>query len=115
VLASSPRAFLLVVLTDDGGAVGFAAIAPDPDDKDFAELHYVGVCPRAWGSGVGTLPMKAIPRFLKECGFSAAQLAVYVDNHRAARLYERLGWRRHGAPSPHKRSGRLEQDYRLAL
>jgi ribosomal protein S18 acetylase RimI-like enzyme len=115
VLESSPRAFLLVALSDDGEAAGFAAIAPDPDEAGVAELHYIGVSPRGWGRGVGNHLMSAIPLCLKERGFSAAKLHVYIDNERAIRLYERLGWRRHGSPSPPARSGRLEQEYRLAL
>ncbi len=59
--------------------------------------------------------MATIPGFLKDRGFPEAKLAVYIDNERAVRLYKRLGWRRHDQPSPHARSGRLEQEYRLAL
>jgi ribosomal protein S18 acetylase RimI-like enzyme len=106
VLDNSPRAFPLV---------GFAAVAPVPDDAALAELHYVGVSPRIWGGGVGRYLMRAIPAELETRGFSSARLAVYADNSRAVRLYEQMGWRPHGEPKPHPRSGKLEQEYRLAL
>ncbi|GLS30149.1 Acetyltransferase (GNAT) family protein [Mesorhizobium albiziae] len=115
VLESSARAFLLVAVDSKGTATGFAAIAPVPGEVESAELHYVGVNPRAWGGGVGKDLMAAIPNVLKERGFSTAKLSVYSDNPRAVILYEKMGWRRHGAPTPHARSGRLEQEYRLSL
>jgi GNAT superfamily N-acetyltransferase len=86
-----------------------------PDDAALAELRYVGVSPRIWGGGVGRYLMRAIPAELKTRGFSGARLAVYADNSRAVRLYEQMGWRPHGAPKPHPRSGKLEQEYRLRL
>jgi ribosomal protein S18 acetylase RimI-like enzyme len=115
VLDNSPRAFLLVVLDAHAETVGFAAVAPVPDDAALAELHYVGVSPRIWGGGVGKYLMRAIPAELETRGFSSARLTVYAHNSRAVRLYEQMGWRRHGEPKPHPRSGKLEQEYRLAL
>ncbi|MCV3239026.1 GNAT family N-acetyltransferase [Mesorhizobium sp. ZC-5] len=115
VLESSRRALLLVILNDAGEAVGFAAIAPVPGNADMAELHYVGVSPRAWGGGFGKQLMAAVPAALRKRGFTAAKLAVYADNPRAVRLYEHLGWRRHGDPEPHPRSSRPEQEYRLSI
>jgi ribosomal protein S18 acetylase RimI-like enzyme len=115
MLESSRSALLLVILNDAGEAVGFAAMAPVEDDAETAELRYVGVSPRAWGSGFGKQLMAAVPKVLKERGFRAAKLLVYTDNPRAVRLYERLGWCRHGDPAPHPRSGRPEQEYRLSI
>jgi ribosomal protein S18 acetylase RimI-like enzyme len=48
-------------------------------------------------------------------GFTDAQLMVYVSNDRAVDLYQRLGWRPEGSPTPHPRTGKPEQRYRLAL
>lgn len=115
VLESSRRALLLVILNDAGEAVGFAAIAPVPENAEMAEFHYVGVSPYVWGGGFGKQLMAAVPAVLKERDFTAAKLAVYADNPRAVRLYEHLGWRRHGDPAPHPRSGRTEQEYRLSI
>ena len=59
--------------------------------------------------------MAAVPAALRKRGFTAAKLAVYADNPRAVRLYEHLGWRRHGDPEPHPRSSRPEEEYRLSI
>lgn len=115
VLASSERALLAIAEATDGTAVAFGAIAPMPGDGNVAELHYFGVDPNHWGKGAAVELLAGIAALLRERGFDAAELAVYSDNERAVRLYERLGWRRLGEPVPHQRSGRPEQRYRLVL
>jgi len=112
VLDSSPRS--LLIAADDGDElVGFAAIEPWASESATAEIRYVGVSPRAWGAGVGRQLMAAVPELLAQEGFEDAVLKVYVDNTRAVRLYESLGWRADGEPATHPRSGRAEQQYRL--
>jgi ribosomal protein S18 acetylase RimI-like enzyme len=117
VLDSSPRSLLLVA--DDGGeTVGFAAVEPWAQaraEEAIAEVRYVGVSPRAWGGGVGRMLMAALPEVLAQAGYEQAVLKVYLDNSRAVRLYESLGWRAQGTPAPHPRNGKLEQPYRLDL
>ncbi|MGW1676449.1 GNAT family N-acetyltransferase [Saccharopolyspora sp. NPDC002376] len=112
VLDRSPRSLLLVAVVGDA-ALGFAAV--EPVDSSTAEVSYVGVHPDAWGSGVGTSLVKELPSQLSARGFTHAQLMVYVDNHRAVRLYESAGWRAVGRPAPHPRSGKPEQQYVLSL
>jgi ribosomal protein S18 acetylase RimI-like enzyme len=113
VLDGSPRS--LLIAADDGDElVGFAAIEPWASESATAEIRYVGVSPRAWGAGVGRQLMAAVPGLLAQVGFEDAVLRVYVDNTRAVRLYESLGWRADGEPAAHPRSGRAEQQYRLA-
>ncbi|MBE1204451.1 GNAT family N-acetyltransferase [Aminobacter carboxidus] len=115
VLTCSPHALLAIAETADGTTVAFGAIAPMPGADSVAELHYFGVEPDHWGKGAAAELLSGIAALLRERGFAAAELAVYADNDRAIRLYERLGWRRLGEPVPHQRSRRLEQRYRLAL
>lgn len=115
VATSSTRSFVVVAVTQDGQVVGFAAAEPAAGRESTAEVRYVGVSPSAWGGGVGTQLMRALPERLKAGGFTRAQLMVYVDNQRATQLYERLGWRPNGDPAPHPRSGKLEQRYTLEL
>jgi hypothetical protein len=43
------------------------------------------------------------------------ELMVYLEGSRALRLYERQGWSADGDPTPHPRTGRLEQRHALAL
>jgi ribosomal protein S18 acetylase RimI-like enzyme len=112
VLDVSPRSLLLVAFDGDD-VCGFVAIAPS--DADTAEVRYVGVSPRAWGTGVGRELMSAVPSSLAGTGYTRAVLLVYVDNVRAVRLYERLGWRAEGGPEPHPRSGKPEQRYVLEI
>lgn len=116
VLARSLRALLLVAVDDTDRAVGFVAAEPVTEpvaDDGRAELSYLGVHPDAWGLGVGRALMAELPARLAAAGYTEAQLLVYVDNAPAVRLYERYGWRRHGSPTVHPRSGRLEQRYVL--
>ncbi|WP_395449254.1 GNAT family N-acetyltransferase [Aminobacter sp. UC22_36] len=115
VLASSPHALLAVAETDAGTAVAFGAIAPIAGEDSVAELHYFGVDPDHWGKGAAAELLAGIATLLRERGFETAQLAVYADNDRAIRLYERLGWRRLGELVQHQRSGRPEQRYQLVL
>jgi ribosomal protein S18 acetylase RimI-like enzyme len=114
VLGSSPRA-RLVVAGADGRIVGFAAVEPVPADESTAHVRYLGVEPGSWGSGVGRRLAAELPVLLATVGYTHGELEVYLDNPRAVTLYESLGWLRYGDATPHPRSGRLEQRYRLAF
>ncbi|MEU9510812.1 GNAT family N-acetyltransferase [Micromonospora sp. NPDC048170] len=113
VVDSSPRSFLLVALDADDRVVGFAAVEPVSRDESTAEVRYLGVRPTSWRRGVGRQLLLALPTCLAAAGFARGELAVYTDNHRAIRLYEGRGWVSYGEPTPHPRSGRQEQRYRL--
>jgi hypothetical protein len=52
---------------------------------------------------------------LEAAGYASVELSVYVDNHRAAALYHRLGWKAIGPPAAHPRTGKPEQRYELQL
>ncbi|MFC4045912.1 GNAT family N-acetyltransferase [Dactylosporangium siamense] len=111
----SPRSMLLVALDPDGVVLGFAAVEPMPADGSTADVRYLAVHPGSWGSGVGRQLMLALPAHLAVAGFTHGELDVYLDNPRAVDLYERHGWLPSGDPTPHPRSGRLEQRFRLEL
>jgi ribosomal protein S18 acetylase RimI-like enzyme len=116
VLDRSPGSLLLLARTDDGDPVGFAAVEPLAGrEQATAELCYFGVSPRSWGQHVGERLLRALVAELAAAGITRAELSVYVANVRATRLYERLGWRAYGDPTPHPRTGKPEQRYRLAL
>lgn len=121
VLDRSPRAFVLLARATGGAAAGFAAVEPitvEPTTSTTgtrAELSYFGVRPSMWGRGVGQLLLREVQSRLRLAGYTHAQLLVYVANVRAVALYERLGWQPVGAPTPHRRTGKPEQRYELAL
>ncbi|WP_430784242.1 GNAT family N-acetyltransferase [Actinoplanes sp. G11-F43] len=104
---------LLVVAVDETGTVvGFAAVSAAGST---GHVRCLGVHPGSWGRGVGRLLTSALPGHLAAAGFSHGELEVYLDNQRAVRLYEGLGWRPVGDPAPHPRSGRLEQRYQIEV
>jgi ribosomal protein S18 acetylase RimI-like enzyme len=116
VLDRSPGSLLLVARTDNGEPLAFAAVEPATGPgRATAELCYFGVSPPSWGQGVGERMLRGLADELAAGKFTVAELSVYVDNVRATRLYERLGWRAFGDPTPHVRTGKPEQRYRLAL
>ena len=115
VTESSARSFLLVALDGDDQIVGFAAIEPASSNESTAEIRYLGVQPGRWGGGIGRQLMLSLPGRLAAAGFTRGELDVYLDNPRATKLYEGLGWRPSGNATPHPRSGRLEQRYQIDL
>jgi ribosomal protein S18 acetylase RimI-like enzyme len=78
-------------------------------------VHYVGVQPGQWGTGLGRKVVQHLCAELAADGFLEAELLVYVDNARAVSLYRQLGWRPQGTPVPHSATRKPEQRYRLAL
>jgi ribosomal protein S18 acetylase RimI-like enzyme len=122
---SQPGAVLVVAVDDGGGdpVIGFAVAEPMPAASGAAdsvapataEVRYVGVSPRHWGSGLGRGLLRRLCAELAAAGFGAAQLLVYVDNAPATRLYRQLGWRPDGRSQLHPRTGKPEQRYRLSL
>jgi ribosomal protein S18 acetylase RimI-like enzyme len=115
VLDRSPRAFLLIARSAAGTA-GFAAMEPLAGRGGVvAQVSYIGVRPQLWGRGVGERLLREVSWHLAAAGYASVELSVYVDNRRAAALYERLGWRPRGEPTAHPRTGRPEQRYELRL
>ena len=109
---------------DDGVLARWAIVLDDPDvvtevvdgDQgllalaayDLESLRHLAVHPDAWGSGLATAGIQRAVRH------GAGRLWVLVDNHRARRLYEHLGWRPTGVQqdcpwAPHP----LELEYAL--
>lgn len=117
VLESPARALLLIARSDEGVALGFAAVelcVSGSEGRSGAELHYFGVRPSAWGRGVGRALLGGVRTRLREAGVVDVGLSVYADNGRAVDLYVRCGWLPFGRPLPHPRTGRLEQRYRMS-
>ncbi|WP_327002053.1 GNAT family N-acetyltransferase [Dactylosporangium sp. NBC_01737] len=81
-----PAAMALVVqaLTDDG-----AGTDPLPG---LAHVSMVAVHPDQWGRRLGGVVMQRAQVEARHAGYTRAQLWTHETNHRAQRLYERLGW-----------------------
>ena len=64
-----------------------------------AQLSEVVTAPPAWGRGLSSLLLHHAVADLPDVGYDAIELWTQTDNHRARRLYERLGWSRHELPA----------------
>jgi GNAT superfamily N-acetyltransferase len=69
-----------------GAPIGFYGLKGD-------ELHLLFVSPEAHGSGVAAALIADAEAMLAEHGVEMAWLACAVGNNRAARFYEKSGWR----------------------
>ncbi|MGB3185646.1 MAG: GNAT family N-acetyltransferase [Ornithinimicrobium sp.] len=75
------------------------------DDDSARERHYpmvpeiahLQVGPASRGEGVGTAPGRHSEQLVRGAGYSSVVIAVSMDNDRAAKLYERLGYTPTGA------------------
>ena len=77
------------VATDDGRPVGFCIVEGD-------ELYQLFVAEAARGSGVAAMLIDDAEAAMAAAGVDTAWLACAIGNDRAARFYEKRGWRRTG-------------------
>ena len=77
----------------DGVLSGFVALRGD-------ELLHFGTAVETWGSGLAEDAHDLAVARLARRGVRTARLWVLVENARAIRLYERLGWQRTGETRP---------------
>ena len=57
-------------------------------------IQYIAVDPLCQGRGVGKKLVSASEDYARQQGCTEIHLSVYLDNVRAIRLYERMGWSR---------------------
>lgn len=81
-------------------------VGPSGDPLGFcivkgAELYHLFVSARARGSGVAAALIADAEARLFESGVETAWLACAIGNERAARFYEKQGWRRVGTMVNH--------------
>lgn len=74
----------------EGGIAGFCTLNGD-------ELYQLFVTASARGSGVAAALVRDAETRLAEAGVETAWLGCAIGNDRAARFYEKCGWRRVGA------------------
>ncbi len=90
----------------DGKPVGSISFAPAGPRKKVCHRAEMGVAVlrEYWGQGLGTLLMREALDRARAMGYEQMELAVYEDNSRAIRLYERFGF---------KHWGRVRRAFRL--
>jgi len=78
------------------------------------ELDHLFVASRARGSGAAAALLADAEAGIAEAGMSLAWLACAIGNHRAARFYEKHGWRRAGVfvHHPETPDGKLTMEAR---
>ncbi len=99
----SSRTFFLDFLKSVGGQLANVLVALDQDrivgyatpvfDVREGWIGGIGILPVYRGKGIGTRLMVEAEKFLRGKGVSWVYLEVIEGNHRAQRLYERLGYR----------------------
>lgn len=77
------------VAGEPGDPVGFCVVKGD-------ELYQIFVAAKARGTGVAAALMADGEALLAQRGVKTAWLACAIGNDRAARFYEKCGWRRTG-------------------
>ncbi len=77
------------VVGPSGAPVGFSIVKAD-------ELYQLFVSAQSRGSGVAAALIADAEARLSESGVETAWLACAIGNERAARFYEKCGWRRAG-------------------
>jgi len=89
---------VVLVALRDGLLVGTVTIAPyGSPHSEMArecevEFRYLGVAPRAWGTGVARAMVQACEDYATSTGAHTLIICVIADNTAAHRLYERLGF-----------------------
>jgi len=96
-LTERPPNTRMVVATDAGVVIGFAATGPplvpvDRADPTLGDLYALYLAPDVWRRGIGTRLHAAALDRLRDRGFTHAGLWVLDTNERALRFYTRLGW-----------------------
>lgn len=104
--AISDAGRIVLVATDDAGAiVGFAHAAPT-DDADGApgtgQLFAIYLDEQAAGKGIGRALLARVTDEMRRAAFTRATLWVLETNHRARRFYDRAGWSWDGTRSTHQ-------------
>lgn len=90
----------MFVATKPGiGVIGFALLTRGSSEpciahlENYVELQRIYVHPEHHGGGVGKLLAHAVEKTARDQGFTYMWLGVWEENHKARKVYERLGYR----------------------
>ncbi len=85
-----------LMLRHGGEPVGVVRVGEDTlDGQPVAEIGPLAILPGWQGKGLGRSLLRAALRRAKECCYGRVVLCVNAENERAARLYEKEGFRKH--------------------
>lgn len=94
---------MIVVTDSDDQIIAFALLTRGTTEPCIAhipnqvELQRIYVHPSAHGGGVGKLLARTLEDMGREQGFKTMWLGVWEENHKATKVYEKLGYRKVGA------------------
>ncbi len=74
--------------------------ARDDDMTDYAELISIHSLQDNWGKGYGTKMIEQVIEDIKDVGYTKIMLWVLVDNERARKFYESIGFITYGKTKP---------------
>jgi ribosomal protein S18 acetylase RimI-like enzyme len=99
-LRREPAAFFVRAMLDMAiAAIRRAPTAGEFDDPRWPAHLHINVLPHVRGTGVAPALMNRWLRVLRETGFRGCHLQTLVENGRAVRFFERMGFEKHG-PTP---------------
>jgi RimJ/RimL family protein N-acetyltransferase len=106
----------VVVAVTGERVVGFCHVGPAHDHDagtGTGQLITIYVRPGSWDTGVGRTVHDAGLGILADSGYGRAVLWMLSTNARAARFYERNGWRRDGRIRVQQFGGAVVIDHRF--
>jgi ribosomal protein S18 acetylase RimI-like enzyme len=98
--AAARQVVFFAVGEPDGAPVGLASGVIDAEEPRVAHLFSMWVAAQARRSGAGAALVEATAAWAKQRGAATLRTAVTLGNARAARLYERAGFRDTGVREP---------------
>ena len=91
-----PNVLFAVARTDDGEAVGCAAVVRNGEQGEWGEIKRMFVRPALRGRGVAQALVAFLERSARERGVALVRLETGVSQPEALRFYERAGYVRRG-------------------
>ncbi len=106
------RGWLYYLLCDDGRLIGYIGLEPQPE-KDALLLSKYYIYKEHRGKGYGRQCMDFVESVCREMEFQTLWLTVNKNNTDTIKIYEKLGFEKHGEIVADIGSGFVMDDYRM--